>query len=76
MFLFDGIEYEKESDIPNLGSIVATNAKGMLREYEGLSTDVDKLPKYATLRTGSTFFAIDTGEAYKYEATTKTWYKL
>lgn len=76
MIFQDGIYYTSQSQVPDLGSIVAVNYKGMLREYEGLSADVDKLPKYDTLETGSSFFAIDTAEVYKYEATTKTWYKI
>lgn len=76
MFIFDGQKYEDETQIPDMGSLVCTDVDEYIRHYEGLSQDVDKLPKYADLKTGSTFFAIDTSEAYKYEATTKTWYKL
>ena len=44
--------------------------------YEGLSADVAKLPKYDDLGTGSSALCVDNGDFYKYEATTKTWYKV
>lgn len=77
MFMIDGILYEKESDAPDLGSIVCTGhgtgEMTMVRQYKGLSKDLDKLPKY--VMSGSTCFMVDTGELYMYEATTETWYK-
>ena len=73
---FDGHIYEKGEEIPDLGSFVATSVDGFIRNYEGLSKDVSKLPKYDDLQTGSSAFCVDTGDLYKYEKTTKTWYKL
>ena len=47
----------------------------VLRGYELLSNDVGKLPTSDNLMTGSSAYCIDTGDYYKYEATTKQWYK-
>lgn len=68
--------YSRKEDVPNLGSLVCTSQNGSIRNYEGLAADADKLPTYDDLATGSSFFAVDTGDLYKYEKTTKTWYKL
>lgn len=73
---FDGQIYEKGDEIPDLGSFVATSVNGSIRDYEGLSVDLAKLPKYENLGTGSSAFCIDTGQLFEYEATTKTWYEL
>lgn len=74
--IYDGQYYQKGEEIPDLGSFVATSINGNIRNYEGLSGDVSKLPKYDNLSTGSSAFCVDTGDLYKYEKTTKTWYKL
>lgn len=74
--IFDGQLYNEGDEIPDLGSFVATSVDGNIRDYEGLSKDFDKLPKYNDLGTGSSAFLIDTGQLYEYEATTKTWYEL
>lgn len=67
-----------------MSSIVCTSSTNMtidvgvvkvLRGYELLSTDVDKLPTSDNLMTGSSAYCIDTEDYYKYEATTKHWYK-
>ncbi len=71
----DGQTYNPGEEVPDLGSIVCTTSEGNLRDYELLSKDVDKLPKYDNLKTGSSAYCIDNGDFYKYEATTKTWYK-
>ena len=68
--------YENEADAPDLGSWVATSTDANRRSYEGLSADIAKLPKYDDLGTGSSALCVDSGDFYKYEATTKTWYKL
>ena len=47
----------------------------VLRSYELLSTDFGKLPTSDNLMTGSSAYCIDTGDYYKYETTTKQWYK-
>lgn len=74
--VIDGQFYKQGDEIWDLGSFVATSVSGQIRNYEGLSSDVSKLPKYDDLGTGSSAFCIDTGDLYKYEKTTKTWYKL
>lgn len=67
-----------------MSSIVCTSSTNMtldvgivkvLINYELLSTDVGKLPTSDNLMTGSSAYCIDTGDYYKYEATTKQWYK-
>lgn len=67
-----------------MSSIVCTSSTNMtieggvikvLRGYELLSADVGKLPTSDNLMTGSSAYCIDTGDYYKYEATTKQWYK-
>lgn len=75
---FDGHWYTKGEEVPDLGSLVCVtdDKDGKIRNYEGLSQDVDKLPKYADLETGSSAFFYDNLETYKYEKTTKTWYKI
>ena len=70
----DGQIYNEGDTIPDLGSFVATSAEGNLRHYEGLSADVSKLPKYVD--TGSSALCVDTGDYYKFEKTTQTWYQI
>lgn len=70
----DGQTYHAGDEIPDLGSWVATSVKEGVRSYEGLSKDLDKLPHYCA--TGSGALCLDTGEYYKFEKTTDTWYKL
>ena len=72
----DGHWYEPGQEVPDLGSFVAMPGSDKVRNYEGLSADVGKLPKYDDLETGSSAFCIDTGQFFKYEKTTKTWYEL
>lgn len=74
MIKFDGIYYANENEVPDFGSIRTVKANGMLREYEGLSDDLEKLPKY--VKTGSSFFAYDTKKVYKFNESDKTWYEL
>lgn len=73
--VFDGHSYSEGETIPDLGSFVATSVDGKIRNYEGLAKDVSKLPKYDDLGTGSSAFCVDTGQLFKYEKTTKTWYE-
>lgn len=78
MIKYDGIWYEKQSDIPDLGSLSCVEAHGpldMIRQYSGLKADFSKLPKYSQLLTGSTFIAADTGEVFTYVAKDKTWHQ-
>lgn len=72
---YDGQFYKKGEEIHDLGSFVATRVNGNIRDYDGLSKDLDKLPKYDSLQTGSTATCIDTAQIFRYEATTKTWYE-
>ena len=69
----DGHIYEAGQEVPDMGTLVATSVDGAIRNYEGLSTDFDKLPTYDDLGTGSSAFFQDTGFIYKYEAQSKTW---
>lgn len=73
--VYDGQYYKVGEEIPDLGTFVATSIDGNIRNYEGLSADVLKLPKYDNLGTGSSAFCVDTGQLFKYEKTTKTWYE-
>lgn len=73
---YDGQFYKKGEEIWVLGSFVATSVSGNVRNYEGLSKDIGKLPQYDNLGTGSSAFCVDTGQLLKYEATTKLWYEL
>ena len=74
--IYDGQTYKPGDTVHDLGTFVCTSSEDNRRSYEGLSADVSKLPKYDTLGTGSSALCLDTGDFYKYEATTKTWYKL
>ena len=81
--IFDGQIYNPGDSLPDLGSWVCTsvdkngNGELIIRNYEGLSADVSKLPKYETgLGTGSSALCLDTGDFYKYEQSTQTWYQI
>lgn len=69
---YDGQFYKKGDEIWDLGSFVATEVDGNIRNYDGLSKDVEKLPHY--VETGSSAYCIDTGEIYIYEKSSDTWY--
>lgn len=73
--VIDGQSYKKGEEIWDLGSFKATSVDGRIRGYEGLEVDINKLPKYNDLSTGSSAFCVDTGRLLKYEATTKKWYE-
>lgn len=72
--VIDGQLYEKGEEIWDLGSFVATSVNGNQRSYEGLSTDVSKLPHY--VESGSSALCLDTGDYYKFHKPTDTWYLL
>lgn len=72
--IVDGQRYRPGDEIWDLGTFVATSTKGKIRNYEGLSKDIDKLPHYVD--TGSSAFCFDTGDFYKYLRATDTWYKI
>lgn len=63
-------------EVKDLGSFVVTSVDGEIQNYEGLSRDIGKLPKNEDLATGSSALCLDTGQLFKYEKTTKTWYEL
>ena len=46
----------------------------IVEEYRGFSTDTKPVLKKS--RNGSTFFEMDTGEAYMYDGDTLTWILL
>lgn len=69
----DGQYYISGEDVPDMGSIVCVSTNGNVRNYEGLSKDVDKLPHY--VGTGSSFMATDTSDIYKFEKTKNEWVK-
>lgn len=72
---FDGHWYNPGEEVPDIGSFVCTSSTEKIRNYEGLSGDINKLPKYDDLETGSSAFCVDTGQLFKYEKTTKMWYE-
>lgn len=73
--VIDGHRYSVGQELPDLGSWECVEAEGIgKRSYQGLSADVDKLPKYDDLDTGSSAMCLDTGDFYFYHAPTKTWY--
>lgn len=73
--IIDGKLYKEGDEIWDLGSLVCTGTEqGGIRFYEGLAKDKDKLPHY--VQTGSSCLMVDTGDYYKYEKSTDTWYKL
>lgn len=73
--VIDGQHYEKGQEIWDLGSIVCVNIEASgIRHYQGLSSDVSKLPHYAP--SGSTCFMLDNSTLYRYHEMNDTWYKL
>lgn len=73
----DGQYYNEGEAVWDLGSFECVDGQDTnQRNYEGLSADISKLPKYDDLEAGSTALCLDTGELYKYHAKSKTWYKL
>ena len=83
MILQDGQRYVDEESKLDIGSWVAYKVSpGNVREYVGLSTDVDKLPKYKfsekgeALGGGSTALCTDTSEVYIYNPSDDSWKKL
>ena len=73
----DGQTYYPGDTIPDLGSLVCVEAVGNKRSYEGLLTDVSKLPHY--VETGSSALLFDGSgntELYEFHKPTDKWYKL
>ena len=74
MYILDGIEYASKEDAPDIGGWYHNPPYiGKKREYSGISTEINKLPKYVS--TGSTAYCIDTGDIYIYYAGDKSWHK-
>ena len=76
MYFYDGQRYDSQADVPDLGSWECVQTDGGKRTYWGLSKDINKLPKYDDLRTGSKAVCLDTGSCYAYHAHTKEWYSM
>lgn len=72
----DGQTYKPGEQVPDMGSIVAFETSGNLRKYIGLSKDVDKLPKYTNLASGSSCIMADNSTIYMYESTSETGMKF
>lgn len=70
----DGQIYKSGEDVPDLGSITCIQAKGNVRNYVFASKDLNKLPTYDDLSSGSAALAADTSMVYVYESSSKTWY--
>ena len=71
---FDGQYYEEGQPIPDIGSwehVGDPDAKR--RDYQGYSTDIDKLPTYDDLEAGSTASCLDTDDYYVYHKKSQTW---
>lgn len=76
------IDDHKENTPTSLGSWVCTNVsldrtynKYQIREYFGLSKDIEKLPKYTDLGTGSYAYCIDTQDLYIFSREQYDWIK-
>lgn len=72
----DGQTYRPGEEVPDMGSIACIKYHGNQREYVGLSKDIDKLPKYENLASGSSCLFLDNSSVYMYESTSKKWYEL
>ena len=60
--------------LPDFGTFKPIGVvKDNLHRYAGLAKDVNKLPLYGA--TGSTAQCVDTGDIYRFEESTKKWYK-
>lgn len=73
--IYDGHTYKRGETIPELGSIECVKVEGNKRYYNFLSADLDKLPTYDDLSSGSYALATDTSEIFVYEKSSKTWYQ-
>lgn len=79
--VFDGQKYQKGEELWDLGSLQCVEVRGNKRDYQGFTADKLKLPKYATLGTGSTATLIDPSGVEstiigKYDAPTKQWLNM
>lgn len=71
----DGQIYKAGEDVPDMGSVKCVKEEGNKKSYVLLSADIDKLPKYDDLASGSSALVADKSEVYVYESSSKTWYK-
>lgn len=77
VMVVDGQTYYPGDTIPDLGSLVCVEAVGNKRDYEGLLSDVSKLPHYVD--SGSSALLYDGNgntEVYEFHKPTDKWYKL
>lgn len=78
--LIDGIFYNSKEEAPDMGSLVAVEVdkdNKMIRQYEGLLSDLSKLPHYVD--SGSSALLYDGAgntKVYKFNKSTDTWYEL
>lgn len=78
--LVDGRIYGTPEEAPDLGSLEAVSVEGEdgnIRHYEGVLSDLSKLPHYVD--TGSSALLYDgagTTKVYKFNKSTDTWYEL
>ena len=73
----DGQTYYPGDTIPDLGSLVCVEAVGNKRDYEGLLSDVSKLPPYVD--SGSSALLYDGNgntEVYEFTKPNDKWNKL
>jgi len=74
-YIFDGVRYENEEDMPDIGGFKCTEVTGdNVRGYYGLSSGIDTFTEAVDYAgDGSTAYCVDTGEMYL--CFDGTWYK-
>ena len=73
--IYDGQNYKAGEELPDLGNWECIEVEGNRRHYAGFSNEIDKLPRYATLGTGSTASCYDNGDYYKFHSKVNDWFK-
>lgn len=72
---YDGQFYRRGETVWDLGSLVCVSVTGdNVRNYEGYSSDKDKLPHYAG--TGSSCLMHDTAQLFKYHKPSDKWTEM
>lgn len=71
--------YKAGEDIWDLGSwqcvrVTKSPNGGEIRHYEGVATDLSKLPHYVA--TGSSAYCLDNKKTYKFNKVTDQWYDV
>ena len=74
MIFYDGQIYEKQSDVPELGSIRCVSNEGNKRNYILKEEDADKLSLITYVEDGSTARVVD-GEQDYYTFLCGEWFK-